>query len=187
MILSAMVTLCRGGGIVTGRDVLYGTNRNEDWAKSVLAGKIIVMDETKARELGKPMPGHLNWIFGLAGNLPAAFDHSSVVFFKNIQKLGKAAAKLDDSNEAVVLGCQDLYEKLTPWIKKLYLTSVCADVVCEEKLSDFAIVRQYDCEDITVQLFGKKFICRFAGWSPNTPAVPFNVNWYSGEYRLTNP
>lgn len=125
--ICAVVAVARNG--VIGKDGTLPWRMRDDlkWFKEITFGKPVIMGRTTFEDLGKPLPGRQNIVLSrqnidlpegviLAHNVPEAIAH------------GLKAAQTLQAAEVCVIGGAQIYRELMPYLSRLYITHIEADI-----------------------------------------------------------
>lgn len=104
--------------------------------KDSTMGKPIVMGRKTFESIGRPLPGRENIVV----TLDPEWDHEEVTVVNDLEialQMASHEAEKTGVDEVMVIGGAQIYKQALPWVNRLYLTRVDADIEGDAFFPDF--------------------------------------------------
>ena len=120
-LLSLIVAMAQNR--VIGRDNALPWHLRQDLKrfKAQTLGKPILMGRKTFESIGKPLPGRTNIVL----TRDPAWSAPGVVAVRTVEE---ALAQASGASELVAIGCAEVYRLVMPFVRRMYLTNVQAEV-----------------------------------------------------------
>lgn len=127
MILSAIVAVAENNVIGAENDLPWRLSNDMKWFRRTTMGKPIIMGRKTFQSLPKLLPGRTNIIV----TRDPAFQVEGAIVTHSLEEALAAAKALDGDSgpeEVVIIGGAEIYRQSLPYLDRLYLTRVHADI-----------------------------------------------------------
>lgn len=135
-ILSYVVAMAQNGVIGRNNDLPWRLPKDLAYFKRVTMGYPIIMGRKTFDSIGRPLPGRCNIVV----TRQAEWRAEGVEVVNSLDQaleLARDKAQAADLDQVMLIGGATLFEQAMPWVQRLYLTEVHADVEGDVYFPDF--------------------------------------------------
>lgn len=133
-IVSIIVAVSRNNVIGKDNKLPWHIPEDMEWFRANTLGKPVIMGRKTHESIGKKLPGRLNIV--ITKNKDYRPLHNMVKVFCSLEE---ALKFLNNYEEIVIIGGEQLYREALPIVSKIYLTNILKDIQGDAYFPEFDI------------------------------------------------